>query len=196
MISINGQEGEYILDMNESTEGHRELKIDSIINGVYYNWMIYYVSDENINLTSFSNDKLAIDIDLEAFKKEAFVVIRNLKKENIKIIIKPNIELSRDKEYTLKLGKHTISGNSITLNVISKESGNSEPWSVHNIGEPLDYDISITKTKVTITLLSKLNTSMVGLFEIRQDKSGKAIRIRLKYEDTNTVELDSYKKID
>lgn len=189
MISINGKSKRYILDLNTSTDSHRELIVDSSINGSRITWVISYISDPILDVHSFSSNKLSIDTNLKELKKEEFIILKNIKKEEIIIIVKPNIEMSRERNYTFKLGKSTISGKTITINIVSKENGTTEPWEIVRHGEPISYEISKTKTKLTITLTAILASEIITNFELQQTNSGKIVTFQLKHKDNDSVEL-------
>lgn len=189
MISISGQTEKYVLDLNTSTDSHIELTIDSSINGSRITWVISYISDPILDVHSFSSNKLSIDTNLKELKKEEFIILKNIKKEEIIIIVKPNIEMSRERNYTFKLGKSTISSKTITINIVSKENGTTEPWEIVRHGEPISYEISSTKTKLVITLTAILASEVTTNFELQQINSGKIINFKLNHKDNNSVEL-------
>ena len=189
MISINGKSEEYMLDLNTSIDSHRELIVDSSVNGSRITWVVSYVSNPILDVHSFSSNKLSIDTNLKELKNEEFIILKNIKKEQIVIIVKPNIEMSRERNYTFKLGKSTISGKTITINIVSKENGNTEPWEIIRHGEPISYEISKTKTKLTITLTAILASEIITNFELQQTNSGKIVTFQLKHKDNDSVEL-------
>jgi hypothetical protein len=189
MITIEGISDKYILDLNTSTSGHRELSVDSSSNGSKLTWVVSYVSSDLIDAYPFSTNMLSIDVDLKYLKKEEFIILRNIKKEKIGIVVKPNTEATRDKNYIFKLGKNTVSGNIISINIVSKENGKTEPWEIVRNGLPLSYGISTTKTKITIELSTILSDEAVSNFELIQTNSGKMINFKLRHIDSNSVEL-------
>ena len=190
MISINGIENTYVIDLNESTDEVYTLSVDSFMGKISIPWNVSSISDiENISASLSSNSTLKIDVNINELKKDGVIVLKNLRKERINIILKHNIEASREKVYEFKLGKHTIDGKSITFNIISKENGKNEPWSIVYDGKPISYSINKTKTKVTFTLSMILATEFVSHIVLQQDNSGKEIEIKLKHVDSNSVEL-------
>jgi len=196
MISINGVTDKYILDLNEYPNEHNELVIDSNYNGFPSTWAIDYVSSLVMNTYKTNDSTLNIDLSLSELKEDGIIIIRNIREEYIIIVVKPNIEGIREKNYKFKLGKSTISGNSITFNVISSENGSYEPWSVEYDGAPLSYAIDKKKTKITFTLESKLLIEYISTIILNQDNSGEKIKIKLKHSDSDSVELYETEKTD
>ena len=56
MITIEGISDKYILDLNTSTSGHRELSVDSSSNGSKLTWVVSYVSSDLIDAYPFSTN--------------------------------------------------------------------------------------------------------------------------------------------
>lgn len=190
MISISGFEKTYVIDLNESTDEVYTLSVDSNVP-----WNISYVSNlDLIHAKLFSRKGLKINVDIRRLKEDGLIILKNLKKETISILLKPNIEESRERVYTFKLGKHSISGKTISFNVISKENGKTEPWSIIRDGLPINYNINKTKTKLSLTLSMILATEFISRILLRQDNSGKEIEIKLKHTDSDSVELYSTKE--
>ena len=189
MISISGKTNEYVLDLNEYPYTHNELEIDSSINGFPLTWGIYYVSTPVIKAESVYGNKLFLDVNLKDLKTNGTIILRNTSHERITITVTPNIEEVREKNYIFKLGKDSVSGKTITMNVISKENGKTEPWEVTKNGRPIGYKISQTKTKLVIELNSILASEFTSKFELLQINSGKIINFQLKHVDNNSVEL-------
>lgn len=187
MLTVNGEK-EYILDLNKSVGDTHILSTDSKNSLIF----ITYVSNRDaIYASVFKKKHILIKIiDFNKLKEDAVVIIQNLKRESIKVVIKPNIEKSRERNYVFKLGKHTVNNKSITLNVISKENGKTEPWHVSYDGKPISYIVSQTKTKITFTLSTILATEFTSNIQLKQDNSGKVINIKLKHKDNNSVELE------
>lgn len=191
MLTIEGQSNTYTLDLNDSNDSYRELLVNSSTS-----WIISQVSSEFISAYSFYGNSLGINADLKNIKKDCYIVLSNLAKERMIITVKPNIEMSRDKNYTFKLGKYAVSGNSITINVVSKENGKTEPWSIVTAGSPISYNISKLKTKLSLTLDMILGKEVKSLFEIVQDNSGKTIKFTLFHKDNDSVEIVGIKEAD
>ena len=192
MISIDGIQGEYTVDLNESVDGNVTLHMDSP-----YPCMLFHVSDNDaIDARIISSRNLALNVDMPNLKNDGKVIVRNLRREQIVIIIKPNLEAIREKEYVFKLGKYSIEGKSVTFNVISKENGVYEPWSVIYHGEPISYDIKQLKNKITFTIGSILSNEFTSTIVLGQDNSGKEITIRLRHENSDSVEVFETKEAD
>lgn len=189
MISISGKTNEYTLDLNEYPYGHNELEIDSSIDGFPITWGIYYISTPVIEAHSVYGNKLFLNIDLKNLKENGTIILRNTSHERITITVIPNIEETREKNYIFKLGKSTVSGKTITINIVSKENGKTEPWEITRNGSPIGYNISQTKTKLIIELNSILASEFTSNFELLQTNSGKRINFQLKHVDNNSVEL-------
>ena len=186
MININGISNEYVLDLNKYSNGEITLPINSSLP-----CNIFFVSDKTlINASIIASKTLRLSVDIQALKKDGVVVVQNLRKEKIRITIKPNIKESRERIYVFKLGKHTINEKSITFNVISKEDGKTEPWHVSYDGKPISYVTHQTKNKITFTLSTILATEFTSNIQLKQDNSGKVINIKLKHKDNNSVELE------
>jgi len=186
MIKINGVEKIYVIDLNEPDYSEEILlKIDS-----QYTCIVSYVTDSNaIKAKIVKSNMLLINVDIESVKKDCYIAIQNIRREMIKILIKPNLEVLREKKYVFKLGKHYISGKTITFNVISKENGKEEPWSVEYDGEPMSYIIDKKKNKISFTLTSTIFSEIISKIILKQDKSDKTIEINLYHKDSNSVEL-------
>ena len=196
MITIEGQHDSYILDLNNSMESHRELYINSYFDGTSVSWIVDYVSTPIVIVHPFSENGISIDVNLEKLKEDGYIYLRNLMNDRFVIILKPNLEASRDKNYIFKLGKNTINDKTISINVISKENGKTEPWSIVRDGQPISYNISTTKTKITIELTMILSVEFTSSFELIQNNSNKTIKFGLKHADSNSVELVEYKEAD
>lgn len=191
MINIEGTEGAYTIDFNESESNSRLLKINSTIGKMTIPWSVSYnpFPKNVVRITKMPDYSMKVEADLSLLKKENFFIVTNPRREEIKVFLKPNLELSRERIYIFKLGKSTTSGNSATINVISKENGKPEPWHVEYDGRPLKYDIQTKQNKITVTLLEDLLSSFTSTIVLEQDNSGKQIEFRLKHEDSDSVEV-------
>ena len=192
MISISGTGKIYEIDLSESVDNEYALSIDSnkSIN-------ITYVSNKDVIYAYvFEKNKIFIEVNKKKLTKEGLILLKDLRKNEYKITLKPDYEAFRERNYIFKLGKHNISGNSITFNITSKENGNYEPWSVITDMSPISYDVDKKKTKVTLTMSMILATESNGSVIFRQDNSGKEIKIKLKHVDNNSVELYETKEAD
>lgn len=185
MISINGIKNEYIIDLSESVDSKYVLSTDfnDSIN-------ISYVSNSDaIYAYIFEKNNISIEVDKKRLTKEGIIILKDLRKNTYKIILKPYYESFRERNYVFNLGKYSISGKSITFNVVSKENNINEPWSVLTDMSPVSYNVDKKKTKVSLTLTMELATESMSTVVLRQDNSGKEIKIKLKHVDSNSVEL-------
>lgn len=183
MISINGQSGTYVLDLNESTSNYNTVTVDSTSS-----WNLYMNTRPDLYVKQKGPNTLVFDIDLTKLKEEFQVYLKNLSKEYLKIVVLPNKELSRDRDYVFKLGKYTFEGDKATINVISKENGVNEPWTITQDGYPLAYEIKRTKTKAEFELNAKLAIPYDGTVIFTQDNSGKTIKIRISHDVDGTIQ--------
>ena len=185
MISINGNKNQYVIDLSESVDSKYVLSTDSN-NSIN----ITYVSNSDaIYSYIFAKNKISIEVDKEKLTKEGVIVLKDLRKDTYKIILKPDYESFRERDYIFKLGKYSINGKSITLNVISKENNVNEPWSVVTDMSSVSYNIDKKKTKVTLTLSMILAAESIGTVVLKQDNSGREIKVKLKHVDNDSVEL-------
>lgn len=190
MISINGKIDVYVLDLNEFEYDSFDFNVLSEYNGKYCHWWVDLISDaNNISAKPYMTTNISIDINLENIKKQEFIILKNSYNERYKIVITPNLEAIREKEYIFKLGKNTISGKTISFSIISKENGKAVPWNVTYDGKPLSYDIVQLKTKLTLTLNSTIYNEMGSVIELTQEKSNKKIRIELTHKDSESVDI-------
>lgn len=192
MVSISGIGKSYVIDLSESVDNEYALSINAnkSIN-------ITYVSNKDaIYAYVFKKNKIFIEVNKKKLTKEGLIILKDLRKNEYEITLKPDYEAFRERNYIFKLGKYNTSGNSITLNIISKENGNYEPWSVITNASPISYDVDKKKTKVILTMSMILGTESNGSVILRQDNSGKEIKLKLKHVDNSSVELYETEKAD
>ena len=85
---------------------------------------VFFQNSENMSF--FEKNKIFIKVNKKKLTKEGLILLKDLRKNEYKITLKPDYESFRERNYIFKLGKHNISGNSITFNITSKENGNYE----------------------------------------------------------------------
>ena len=85
--------------------------------------------------------------------------------------------------------KSYVGGKTITISIVSKENGKTEPWEITRNGSPIGYKINQTKTKLLIELNSILANEFISNFELLKTNSGKRINFQLNHVDNNSVEL-------
>ena len=177
--------------MDKSDETVYTLNVESTYNGLKSLWGVEMITDPNyIQAKPYMSSHLQVEVDLEKIKKEEYIILKNSRKERIKVLIKPNLEASREKNYLFKLGKSSISSDTVSFNVISKENGKNVPWDVTYSGQPISYEITKLKTKLSLKLNSVIYTQCNSLVELTQKKSNKVIKIYLVHKDSNSVEIE------
>jgi hypothetical protein len=191
MIGIGEITDLYVLDLNLSDEQDEYvLDVLSEENGLHCSWGIdTIVGSRYLNVSTSGRDKLEISVNLDKFKKKGLIILKNVIGEKLRIIVLPNLEATREKNYVFKLGKTSVSGKTMTINVISKENGKNIPWEITYDGKPISYDISKLKTKFSVTLTSIPYSELTSLFELTQDKSNKKITIKLFHKDADSIEI-------
>ena len=190
MIKVNNTRKEYILDLNQSFDDEYILNVESLDGDMFLSWSVSFANGEGFSYYSDYRNRLTIKIsNLETFKNEALVVLKNSKKESILIKILPNQEAIKEKVYTFKLGKVTTESESIKINVISKVNGENHPWSVEYDGKPYNLNVSSTKTKLNIVSEEEKGFEFKFLVIITQEKSRNKISIALKHNSDGTIEI-------
>lgn len=191
MLSVENKVGEYILDLNNTTENRSTLRVFSSDNGRPVRWSVYRVSDPNVTVGADGPNRLYVEVDLMTLKNDFFIILRNMKNEYVRVVVKHNIEMSREKKYIFKVGKVFVNdGGVIVVNVLSKENGKFEPWHVSYKGEPLEYEFKERKSKVSILPKTTTNSDFVNAIVLTQDNSGKELRVLLKHKSDGTVEIE------
>lgn len=133
MLTINGQSGEFVIDLNQSNNQIYEFAIVSEkSNGRF----IPIGIDINTNLSAIQvewkqDHKIVFIVDLEQIKQTETVYLKNYIKERLAVRFLPNIEESSPKIYTFKVGKTQVDGKKLSLSIISKQNKKSWPWDAH-----------------------------------------------------------------
>lgn len=191
MITINGTEKEYVLDLNQSFDTEYALNVNSYYDNIFLNWDVSFMNGNGFSYTINSIDSLLITIDnLDEFKNESFLILKNNMKETVLLRIIPNKEAIKEKVYTFKVGKIINSEpNEIQINVTSKMNGKSQPWVVEYWGKPYMLDVSYSKTKLNIISKEREDFEYTFLIIISQEKSKNKINISLKHNSNGIIEI-------
>lgn len=191
MITINGTEKEYVLDLNQSFDTEYALNVNSYYDNIFLNWDVSFMNGNGVSYTINSIDSLLITIDnLDEFKNESFLILKNNMKETVLLRIIPNKEAIKEKVYTFKVGKIINSEpNEIQINVTSKMNGKSQPWVVEYWGKPYMLDVSYSKTKLNIISKEREDFEYTFLIIISQEKSKNKINISLKHNSNGIIEI-------
>ena len=191
MITINGTEKEYVLDLNQSFDTEYALNVNSYYDNIFLNWDVSFMNGNGFSYTINSIDLLLITIDnLDEFKNESFLILKNNMKETVLLRIIPNKEAIKEKVYTFKVGKIINSEpNEIQINVTSKMNGKSQPWVVEYWGKPYMLDVSYSKTKLNIISKEREDFEYTFLIIISQEKSKNKINISLKHNSNGIIEI-------
>lgn len=197
MIKINKSEKQFILDLNKLPYDEHTITINS--NGERGNrlpWGVEMVSSQYVSAEQGANDSLNIYVDIENMKDDAFILLRNFKKEMMKIVIKPNTLLTSPKTYKFRISKKTTEGRKTRIRILSKEDNNEIGWECTYDGKPLNYSIEPMKSDksgyVDIEVLDELFTDVPSVIEFTQERSGEVIKLVLnqKNEDTEILKAD------
>lgn len=191
MITINGTEKEYVLDLNQSFDTEYALNVNSYYDNIFLNWDVSFMNGNGFSYTINSIDSLLITIDnLDEFKNESFLILKNNMKETVLLRIIPNKEAIKEKVYTFKVGKIINSKpNEIQINVTSKMNGKSQPWVVEYWGKPYMLDVSYSNTKLNIISKEREDFEYTFLIIISQEKSKNKINISLKHNSNGIIEI-------
>ena len=191
MITINGIEKEYVLDLNQSFDTEYALNVNSYYDNIFLNWDVSFMNGNGFSYTINSIDSLLITIDnLDEFKNESFLILKNNMKETVLLRIIPNKEAIKEKVYTFKVGKIINSKpNEIQINVTSKMNGKSQPWVVEYWGKPYMLDVSYSNTKLNIISKEREDFEYTFLIIISQEKSKNKINISLKHNSNGIIEI-------
>jgi hypothetical protein len=190
MIKVNNAIKEYILDLNQSFDDEYILNVESFDGDMFLSWSVSFANGGGISYYTDYRNRLTIKINnLETFKNEALVTLKNSKKDSILIKILPNQEAIKEKVYTFKLGKVTTESETIKINVVSKVNGKNHPWSVEYDGKPYNLNVSYTKTKLNIVSEEESGFEFKFLIIIIQEKSKNKLTIALKHNSNGTIEI-------
>lgn len=197
MIKIDKSEKQFILDLNKLPYDEHTITIDSKGDkGNRLPWGIEMVSSQYVSAEQGANDSLNIYVDIENMKDESFILLRNFKKEMMKIVIKPNTLLTSPKTYKFRISKKTTEGRKTKIRILSKEDNNEIGWECTYDGKPLNYSIEPMRSDksgyVDIEVLDELFTDVPSVIEFTQERSGEVIKLVLnqKNEDTEILKAD------
>lgn len=191
-LKIDGKiiENEYTLDLNTNSGDTFDFEMASTnSNGSNCRWAITYNADMNSITTErliFCN--LRIIISLKEMTVERFLVIENVNGDRFTLILIPNAEEIRPKEYTFKLGKATFEKNVYTFNIISKELKYKLDWDITYDGHPLPINVSKTQNKLVVGLLNPLAVDYTSEVVLVQQESFK--ELHLKFKNTNGITIE------
>jgi hypothetical protein len=193
MLRIKEKDKEYTIDLNVLTYETHLLSIESIDdNGNYLAWGVEFTTNEKIHTETKGRNELSIRINLESILKEEYIVIKNYKNDRLKIILKPNLEVIRPKEYKFKITKKIINGRNLRIKILSKETNYEIPWKCIYDGEPLSYEITPFEcdkgTHVDIKLRGEIFGEFETIIKFMQNKSNKIIKLKL-FQTNNSVEI-------
>lgn len=197
MIKINKSEKQFILDLNKLPYDEHTITINSKgEKGNRLPWGVEMVSSPYVSAEQGANDSLNIYVDIENMKDDAFILLRNFKKEMMKIVIKPNTLLTSPKIYKFRISKKTTEGRKTKIRILSKEDDKEIGWECTYDGKPLNYSIEPMRSDksgyVDIEVLDELFTDVPSVIEFTQERSGEVIKLVLnqKNEDTEILKAD------
>lgn len=191
-LKIDGKiiENEYTLDLNTNSGDTFDFEMVSTnSNGSNCRWAITYNADMNSISTErliFCN--LRIIVSLKEMTVERFLVIENVNGDRFTLILIPNAEEIRPKEYTFKLGKTTFEKNVYTFNIISKELKYKLDWDITYDGHPLPINVSKMQNKLVVGLLNPLAVDYTSEVVLVQQESFK--ELHLKFKNTNGITVE------
>lgn len=196
-MRIDDNSGIFILDLNVSKNNVHIFTVESTNNnGGYLSWGVEFISNEKIHAESRGRNELVISAALDDVLKEEYLVLRNYKNERLKVLIKPNLETLRPKDYKFKITNKSVNGRDVIINIFSFENGKEIPWVCSYSGEPLSYKITPFKSdksgKVIISLQGKIYGKFETIIEFTQNDSKKIIRLKLlqSNESVEIIEAD------
>lgn len=191
-LKIDGKivENEYTLDLNTNSGDTFDFEMVST-NGNDSNcrWAITYNADKNsISTERLIFGNLRVIVSLKEMTIERFLVIENVNGDRFTLILIPNAEEIRPKEYTFKLGKTTFENSIYTFNIISKELKYKLDWDIIYDGNPLPMNVSKTQNKLVVELLKPLSVDYTSEVVLRQQESFK--ELHLKFKNTNGIAVE------
>jgi hypothetical protein len=191
MIRIDNFEKEYILDLNENPYDEHILTIESRGDkGNNLPWAVELINNSSITAVRGTGDTLHVTLDVEELKSDAFIVLRNYKKERLKIFVKHNALLSAPKTYKFRISKKSTDGRKTKIRILSKENNKEIGWKCTYDGKPLNYSITPMESdksgNVEIELIDELFTNISSVIEFTQEKSGEKISLYLNQDNNNT----------
>ena len=143
MLAINGQSGEFVIDLNQS---HNQIYEFAIVSQKSNGRFIPMGIDINTNPSAIQvewkqNYKIVFIVDLEQIKQTETVYLKNYAKERLAIRFLPNVEESSPKTYTFKVGKTQVDGKKLSLSIISKQNKKSWPWEIEYFSPTLSCEL-------------------------------------------------------
>ena len=193
MLEINKSKGEFTLDLNEYPFEEHTLPVDSFSDkGGFQAWGVEFNTLSGlVYAESRGRNGLYIKTPVEDIKEGGYLVLRNYSKERIKVIIVPNKEAIRPKEYKFKVTRKESDGRRLRIKILSKETEYEIPWKCTYQGQPISYNISpLSSDKschVDIELTSEIYGEFNSVIKFRQDKSNKEIILSLKLTNDEII---------
>lgn len=196
MFKINDSFGDFVLNLNDEPKNEYTFSITSRnSNGKPIPWGIELVSDKSIEVKK-SLETLIIKFDYEEVIKESFIILKNYKKEFIKITIIPNHSMV-NKVYEFKVENINVGENELSFDIISTRNDEDYPWECVYTGEPLSYNISkkngTGNDHISIKGLVFLTDEIITLFRYRQKKSKREIEITILNNEEGIKKLINVK---
>lgn len=191
-LKIDGKivENEYTLDLNTNSGDTFDFEIVSTNNSdSNCRWAITYNADKNsISTERLIFGNLRVIVSLKEMTAECFLVIENVNGDRFTLILIPNAEEIRLKEYTFKVGKTTFENSIYTFNIISKELKYKLDWDIIYDGNPLPINVSKTQNKLVVGLLKPLSVDYASEIVLKQQESFK--ELHLKFRNTNDINVE------
>lgn len=191
-LKIDGKivENEYTLDLNTNSGDTFDFEIVSTNNSdSNCRWAITYNADKNsISTERLIFGNLRVIVSLKEMTAECFLVIENVNGDRFTLILIPNAEEIRLKEYTFKVGKTTFENSIYTFNIISKELKYKLDWDIIYDGNPLPINVSKTQNKLVVGLLKPLSVDYTSEIVLKQQESFK--ELHLKFRNTNDINVE------
>lgn len=193
MLQVEKKRGEYVLDLNEEECMAYRFAITSVDdNGNNLSWGVEYTTSPDIKAHVEGNNELVVEVPLEVIKKDEYIVLLNHRKERTSVLIKPNLETIRHKEYKFKITSKKIDGRNLRIKILSKEGNNEIPWKCIYQGRPLPYEITPLEsnkgTHVDIRLIGEILGTFTSVIKFKQEKSNNKITLRLR-QSNDSVEI-------
>lgn len=193
MLQVNKNREKCILDLNEDECLEHRFTVTSVDdNGNNISWGIEYTTSPEIKAHVEGNSELVVEVPLEAIKKDEYIVILNHRKERTSVLIKPNLEAIRPKEYKFKITSKKIDGGQLRIKILSKEGDNEIPWRCTYQGQPLPYEITPLESDkgvhVDIKLIGEILGTFTSVIKFKQDSSNNEITLRLR-QSNDSVEI-------
>lgn len=193
MLQVNNNRGKCILDLSKDEYLEHRFTVTSVDdNGNNISWGIEYTTSPEIKAHIEGNSELVVEVPLEVIKKDEYIVLLNHRKERSSVLIKPNLEVIRHKEYKFKITSKKIDGGQLRIKILSKEGDNEIPWRCTYQGQPLPYEItpldSDKGVHVDIKLIGEILGTFTSVIKFKQDSSNNEITLRL-HQSNDSVEI-------